>query len=55
MLVLSRKVGEEILIGGSILVTVVRVQGNRVQIGIEAPRDVVVNREEIRQRYPHLK
>jgi carbon storage regulator len=51
MLVLSRKAGEEILIGGCIRVTVVGVNGNRVRIGIDAPRDLSINREEIHRRY----
>jgi len=51
MLVLSRKIGEEIVIAGHIRVKVVAVQGNRVRLGIVAPEDVTVHREEIhRQR-----
>ena len=48
MLVLSRKVGERVVIGGGITVTVVSVQGNKVRLGIEAPPQVPVDREEIR-------
>lgn len=47
MLVLSRKVGEKILIGDSISVTVVRISGGGVRIGIEAPSDLPVVREEL--------
>ncbi len=47
MLVLSRKVGEKILIGGDISVTVVRVSGGGVRIGIEAPSEMAVVREEL--------
>ena len=47
MLVLSRKVSERILIGGDVVVTVVRVQGDKVRIGVEAPDDVAIVREEI--------
>jgi carbon storage regulator len=50
MLVLSRKVGEKILIGDNVSITVVRVQGDKVRIGVEAPEDVVVLREEIKDR-----
>ena len=50
MLVLTRKIGEEIVIGDGIRVSIVRLQGNRVQIGIEAPATVVVNRSEVRER-----
>jgi carbon storage regulator len=51
MLVLSRKIGEEIVIAGHIRVKVVAVQGNRVRLGIIAPEEVTVHREEIhRQR-----
>jgi len=50
MLVLTRRVGEKILIGENVTVTVLGVKGNQIRIGIEAPRDVRVNREEIYQR-----
>ncbi len=48
MLVLSRKTGERILIGGGIAVTVVRISQNSVRIGIEAPPETPILREEIR-------
>ena len=48
MLVLSRKVGERILIGDDIAVTVVRVTGGGVRIGIEAPAEMPVIREELK-------
>lgn len=47
MLVLSRKVGEEIVVDGDIVLTVVEVSGNRVKIGIRAPRDKAVVRGEL--------
>ena len=47
MLVLSRKPGEKVHIGGDIVVTVLEVKGNRVRIGIEAPRSVTVTRSEL--------
>ncbi len=50
MLVLTRKVGERIQIGDKIVVTVVRVQNEKVRIGIEAPDNVTILREEIVQR-----
>ena len=51
MLVLSRRIGEEIVIDGHIRVKVVAVHGNRVRLGIVAPQEVAVHREEIhRQR-----
>ena len=49
MLVLSRKVGERILIGENISVTVVRVTGGGVRIGIEAPAEMPVIREELKK------
>lgn len=49
MLVLSRKVGERILIGDRISVTVVRVTGGGVRLGIEAPHELPVIREELKQ------
>jgi carbon storage regulator len=50
MLVLSRRVGEEIVIDGSIRVVIVAVHGNKVRIGVEAPPDVPVDRQEIHER-----
>ena len=47
MLVLTRKLGESIAIDGGITVTVVEVRGNRVKLGVHAPPDVKVHREEI--------
>lgn len=47
MLVLSRKLGEKIVIGDNIVVTVVKIDRNQIRIGIEAPQDVPVYREEI--------
>jgi carbon storage regulator len=47
MLVLSRKLGEKIVIGDEIVVTVVKIDRNQIRIGIEAPSDVLVYREEI--------
>jgi carbon storage regulator len=47
MLVLSRKVGERILIGENISVTVVRINGNAVRIGVQAPSDLTVIRQEL--------
>jgi carbon storage regulator len=50
VLVLTRRVGEKLVIGENVTVTVLGVKGNQVRIGIDAPRDVTVNREEIYQR-----
>jgi carbon storage regulator len=50
MLVLSRKRGEVITIGNGVTVTVLAVQGERVRIGIQAPAEVPVHRQEIRER-----
>lgn len=50
MLILSRKPGETIVIGGEITVTVLAVRGNQVRIGVTAPKGVIVDREEIHQR-----
>ena len=47
MLVLSRKLGEKIVIGDSIVVTVVKIDRNQIRLGIEAPQDIPVYREEI--------
>ncbi len=50
MLVLTRNVGEKIVIGGNIQITVVAIKGNKVRIGIEAPDNVRVDRQEIHER-----
>ena len=50
MLVLSRKVGERVLIGDRIAITIVRINGNAVRLGIEAPADMVVVRQELAER-----
>ena len=52
MLVLSRKLGERIVIGDRIVVTVVKLDHGHVRLGIEAPREIAVFREEIAPRLP---
>jgi carbon storage regulator len=50
MLVLSRKLGERIMLGEGITITVVSVRGERVKLGITAPAELPIHREEIHQR-----
>ncbi len=50
MLILTRRVGETLMVGDEITVTVLGVKGNQVRLGVNAPRNVSVHREEIYQR-----
>jgi len=50
MLILTRRVGETLMIGDAITVTILGVKGNQVRVGVNAPKDVAVHREEIYQR-----
>jgi len=50
MLILTRRVGETVMIGNEVTVTVLGVKGNQVRVGVNAPKDVAVHREEIYER-----
>jgi carbon storage regulator len=53
MLILTRRVGETLMIGGDVAITVLGVKGNQVRIGVKAPKDVAVHREEIFEKIRH--
>ena len=53
MLILTRRVGETVTIGNDITCTVLGVKGNQVRLGINAPKDVAVHREEVYERIQH--
>jgi carbon storage regulator len=50
MLILTRRVGESLMIGDDVTITVLGVKGNQVRIGVKAPKEVAVHREEILNR-----
>lgn len=50
MLILTRKVGESLVIGDDVSVTVLGIKGNQVRIGVNAPREIAVHREEVLER-----
>jgi carbon storage regulator len=50
MLILTRRVGESLMVGDDVTITVLGVKGNQVRVGVKAPKDVAVHREEILTR-----
>jgi carbon storage regulator len=53
MLIVTRRIGERIMIGSDVTVTVLGVKGNQVRLGVDAPKSVPVHREEIFERIKH--
>ncbi|OOR99136.1 carbon storage regulator [Haemophilus paracuniculus] len=54
MLILTRKIGESLLVGDDVEITVLNIRGGQVKLGVKAPKDVSVHREEIYQRIKAL-
>ena len=54
MLILTRRIGETLMVGDDVTITVLGVKGNQVRIGVNAPKDVAVHREEIYERIQSL-
>jgi carbon storage regulator len=50
MLILTRRIGETVIIGADVRVTILDIKGNQVRVGVAAPRDVAVHREEIYEK-----
>lgn len=50
MLILSRRIGETLMVGDEVTVTILEVEGNQIRIGINAPKEIAVHREEIYDR-----
>ncbi|MDH2998594.1 carbon storage regulator [Pasteurellaceae bacterium LFhippo2] len=54
MLILTRKIGESLLIGDDVEITVLSIRGSQVKLGVKAPKEIAVHREEIYQRIKAL-
>lgn len=50
MLILTRRVGEKLIIGDDVIVTILSLKGNQIRIGIDAPREIKVHRQEVYER-----